>query len=334
MAKLEAAYNAALEGAKVKIADAVSSTMRFIATPSTSRPTSFLALRSRARDVPNTVKVKVLSVPPPDASIKSKLDAIEAQRTSAEAQMLDQAVQEMGELTGVVVGELKTNVLMQMSALESPSQRSFLDTKTREIPGMPVPEGLPEQLNIRVGASEVPYPTIAGLGQDMEARRDAAEHLEHTRIMELQLKLLEAENEYIKEALQGAVGSFLEKLPSVDAESFLAVKSKFAPPGIAAALYGKTVAAAGYQLSLHPPEEDTQDVLEQLDSATALEQVKRKAEEDDYVAAKQKMLNAEKGRIQYAPAFFFPGSYSAAVVIASILLSQVNRGGGFRAPER
>ena len=29
-----------------------------------------------------------------------------------------------------------------------------------------------------------------------------------------------------------------------------------------------------------------------------LEEVKRKAEEDDFVAAKQKMLNAEKGRIQ------------------------------------
>ncbi len=29
-----------------------------------------------------------------------------------------------------------------------------------------------------------------------------------------------------------------------------------------------------------------------------LEEAKRKAEEDDFVAAKQRMLNAEKGRIQ------------------------------------
>ncbi len=29
-----------------------------------------------------------------------------------------------------------------------------------------------------------------------------------------------------------------------------------------------------------------------------VEEVKRKGEEDDFVAAKQKMLNAEKGRIQ------------------------------------
>ena len=100
-------------------------------------------------------------------------------------------------------------------------------------------------------------------------------------------------------------------------------------------MYGKLVGASDYQLNLHPPEEDTQDVLDSLDSVMAvsrlsigssqtvwgvvgivrvpahnacgggmpqpccqLEEVKRKGEEDDFVAAKQKMLNAEKGRIQ------------------------------------
>jgi hypothetical protein len=57
-------------------------------------------------------------------------------------------------------------------------------------------------------------------------------------------------------------------------------------------------AASDYQLNLHPPEEDTQDVLDALDSTMALEEVKRKAEEVDYVAAKQQMLNAEKGQIR------------------------------------
>jgi hypothetical protein len=74
---------------------------------------------------------------------------------------------------------------------------------------MPAPEGLPAQLNVRVGASEVPYPTIAGLAQDMETRRDTAENLEKQKILDLERKLLEAENEYIKGALQGAVGSLL-----------------------------------------------------------------------------------------------------------------------------
>ena len=40
--------------------------------------------------------------------------------------------------------------------------------------------------------------------------------------------------------------------------------------GIAAGLYGKLVGASDYQLNLHPPEEDTQDVLDSLDSVMAV----------------------------------------------------------------
>ena len=80
------------------------------------------------------------------------------------------------------------------------------------MPGMPVPEGLPQELNVRVGASDVPYPTIAGVAQDMETRRDTAEHLLRQRILELELKLLEAQNEFVKDALHQAVGSVLVRL--------------------------------------------------------------------------------------------------------------------------
>ena len=87
------------------------------------------------------VKVKVLTVPPPDASIKSKLDAMEAKRTGLEAQMLDQAAQEMAALTEVVVRELKESLQLQMSAFsatealvnKSPGT-SFLETKVRDVP--------------------------------------------------------------------------------------------------------------------------------------------------------------------------------------------------------
>ena len=40
--------------------------------------------------------------------------------------------------------------------------------------------------------------------------------------------------------------------------------------GIPAGLYGKLVGASDYQLDLHPPEEDTQDVLDSLDSVMAV----------------------------------------------------------------
>ena len=44
----------------------------------------------------------------------------------------------------------------------------------------------------------------------------------------------------------------------------------FSFAGIAAGLYGKLVGASDYQLNLHPPEEDTQDVLDSLDSVMAV----------------------------------------------------------------
>jgi hypothetical protein len=44
----------------------------------------------------------------------------------------------------------------------------------------------------------------------------------------------------------------------------------FSSAGIPAGLYGKLVGAADYQLNLHPPEEDTQDVLDSLDSVMAV----------------------------------------------------------------
>ena len=44
----------------------------------------------------------------------------------------------------------------------------------------------------------------------------------------------------------------------------------FSAAGIPAGLYGKLVGASDYQLNLHPPEEDTQDVLDSLDSVMAV----------------------------------------------------------------
>jgi tRNA dimethylallyltransferase len=173
-------------------------------------------VRASASEGPS-VRVKVLSVPPPDASVKSKLDAMEAKRADAEAQMLDQAIEEMGSLADVVVNELKASLQLQMSTLlipVAPETRAavFLKVTERDVPGMPAPEGLPQQLNVRVGGSDIPYPTISGLAQDMETRRDTAEHLLRKKILELELKLLEATNKFAKDALHRAVGSVLVRL--------------------------------------------------------------------------------------------------------------------------
>ena len=107
-------------------------------------------------------------------------------RAASESQLLDTAVAEMGELTKIVVAELEKNLQLQLDPWLA-SAGSFLKA---QIPGSP--EGLPKQLNVRVAASDLPYPTIASLVQDMQTRRDTAENLARQRILELELKLLKA----------------------------------------------------------------------------------------------------------------------------------------------
>ena len=72
------------------------------------------------------------------------------------------------------------------------NQASFLDG------GEP-----PEQGNVRVVAPDVPYPTVASLAEDMEARRSTSSGLVRARLLELDLSLLKRENQMIRTALEG-----------------------------------------------------------------------------------------------------------------------------------
>ncbi|CEM08063.1 unnamed protein product [Vitrella brassicaformis CCMP3155] len=47
-------------------------------------------------------------------------------------------------------------------------------------------------------------------------------------------------------------------------------------------------------INIHPPEEDTQDVLDSLDKLLRLEETERRADEEDYVSEKQRLLNLQK----------------------------------------
>ena len=133
---------------------------------------------------------------------------MEVKKIVAEWQMLDQAVSEMAEVTDVVVAELKNSLQQHSGAVLAPVAAkpvtSFLERAERDASGAAPAESLATPMNVRVGTSEVAYPTIGSLVQDMESRRDSAERLERAKILELTLKLLEAENEMIKDALEGA----------------------------------------------------------------------------------------------------------------------------------
>ena len=62
--------------------------------------------------------------------------------------------------------------------------------------------------------------------------------------------------------------------------------------------YGGAVAPAQYTLNLQPPEENTHDVLASLDATMKAEDEKRILSDTEFAAAKQRLINIEKQRIQ------------------------------------
>lgn len=66
-----------------------------------------------------------------------------------------------------------------------------------------------EQLNVKIAASDKVYPTVDQLVDDMQKRRDATERLIREHIFGLQIKLMQAEFEMIKDTLHTAVARVL-----------------------------------------------------------------------------------------------------------------------------
>ena len=75
-----------------------------------------------------------------------------------------------------------------------------------------LPTGLKSITNIQLAAAVEPYPKISELVLDMELRRDVAEDRERARILELELKPLQAENDIIKDVLESEVGRLLGRV--------------------------------------------------------------------------------------------------------------------------
>jgi len=122
----------------------------------------------------------------PDLAIKEQIDSLEGVRAAREKRVFQQALAEFAALTKIVVNQLKVELGMSPS-----SGIGFLEYGV-----------LPRQANVRVLASDVGFPTIAGLVQDAQLHRDASEAAARSAILDLEMKLLQAENEVIAAALR------------------------------------------------------------------------------------------------------------------------------------
>ena len=78
----------------------------------------------------------------------------------------------------------------------------------------------------------------------------------------------------------------------------IAASSHSVPPGVNAGLYGDVVSHSDYTLNLQPPEESTHDVKASLDAIMKAEDEKRILSDTEFAAAKQRLINVEKQRVQ------------------------------------
>ena len=79
----------------------------------------------------------------------------------------------------------------------------------------------------------------------------------------------------------------------------LAVQGVFdvSPPGISSGINARVGDAQEWTLALHPPEEDKNLASSMIDSIMKVENQNERAMQSDYLAEKQKILNAEIARV-------------------------------------
>jgi hypothetical protein len=66
---------------------------------------------------------------------------------------------------------------------------------------------------------------------------------------------------------------------------------------VSTGLHAAAVGGDEWQLNMHPPEEDSKMVSDAIDSTLKIEETIEKAHESDFLAEKQKLLNAELAKV-------------------------------------
>jgi len=158
-----------------------------------------------------SARFNILPVVSPVASVESRIKDMERKRSKDEGHLFSQAISEMRALTQIVQNEVEAMITRQANNF----LHSVVDSLPRNIASkgasvgflssrQPVlASGTQLTTNVRVMASDEPFQTIASMVEDLERDRDAGEGLIRSRLFEMQLKLLQAENDLVKQHLGG-----------------------------------------------------------------------------------------------------------------------------------
>ncbi|KAK1934815.1 41K blood stage antigen precursor 41-3 [Babesia divergens] len=183
---------------------------------------SFLQLGESV--VPSSVRVLMGDVDIPDPIIKTKMEQIEQSRNYEEIQVFHQQADELEQLTNVTLIELEKALKMQLVPYVTQVEKNkhqthhtethkeihtiqapiFLETNAAVLPNT-------KQLNVKIGQSEEPYPTVEDYVMNMEKKRDAAERNERNTVLAMYLKLVKAQHEMIRDELRSATSKIISQ---------------------------------------------------------------------------------------------------------------------------
>lgn len=232
MFEVEAAYNASLDDVLVKLPTFVDHHMwpleEQAAFMSTRQPQNTQAGRHAISFLGShqptghelTARINLLPVKKPDASLERNIHEIEKKRTRDEGKVFKQAVSEMAVLAKIVQNEAEAQIVRHVNAClhalkfgPSASQATFLAGSTGFLNAqLPLPQsGSQLTTNVRIMASEEPFSTVASMVADLERRRDTSEGILRTRVLELELKLLQAANDIVGVRLASWIERILKK---------------------------------------------------------------------------------------------------------------------------
>jgi len=124
------------------------------------------------------------------------LQNLENHRGDAERKFFQKAIAEMGDLSTSIAADFQAEVDKQLRGLLTASR----------------PVGFLQQADVKVVASEGPYPTIVSLVGDMERRRDVAETLAQRQLALSKLMLIQGASAAARQSLEAAVSSIVKCL--------------------------------------------------------------------------------------------------------------------------
>eukprot|EP00366_Plasmodium_knowlesi_P003085 XP_002260582.1 blood-stage antigen 41-3, putative [Plasmodium knowlesi strain H] len=204
--------------------------------PELRKHTSFLEQNYVNRTLPS-VKISLSELTEPSVEIKEKMEEMEQYRTDEEVAMFEMALSEFSILTDITILELEKQIQLQLNPflvdkkvvhraltkelkeLGQREEKQMIKVENFQRQTSFIEEGENEDtgniLNVKISQTDYGYPTIDELVMHMQKRRDISEKLERQKILDLQMKLLKAQSEMIKDALHFALSKVIAQYSPV-----------------------------------------------------------------------------------------------------------------------